>query len=340
GKMQTLRQYDGNDYLIQFYSQWRYNVSDRFTINSGIHALRYFINNQYSVEPRLGGKYNFSSKKSLTAGFGFHSQLQPTEVYYSQAYNYATAQYVRTNTNLGFSKSFHAVMGYEQMLRNDIRFKVEVYRQELYNIPIDGAEKNAFSILNFGADFAALPARDSLVNNGKGNNTGIEITIEKYFSKGFYWLFTSSFFDSKYTPSIGKEFNTAFNGKYVINGLAGYEYKCGKKKNNILSINLKSTVAGGRRFTPIDLPASQQAGEVRYNWNLAYSEQFKTYFRADIRIGFKLNAKRVTQEWAIDIQNAFNSQNPLQQSFDIKDGSIKVEYQQGFLPIALYRIQF
>jgi hypothetical protein len=340
GKIQTLRQYSGNDYLFQLYSQWKFNVSEKLTVNSGIHMMRYFLNKSYSLEPRLGAKFLLTPKKNISTGIGMHSQLQPTEVYYSQIYNNSLNAYVRTNTNLGFSKSIHAVVGYEQNLNKNIRLKIELYRQELYQIPIDGVEKNAFSLLNFGADFAALPARDSLLNNGKGNNTGIEITLEKYFSKGFYWLFTSSFFDSKYTSSLGKEFNTAFNGKYVINGLAGYELKCGKNKNNIFSINLKTTVAGGRRFTPIDLQASQAAGDVVYNWNMAYSEQFKTYFRADIRIGFKKNSKRVTQEWAIDIQNTFNSKNPLQQSYNISDGSIKTEYQQGFLPIALYRIQF
>lgn len=340
GNMQTLRQFDGSNYLIQGYLQWKYIVKQNLIWNAGLHAQHFAMTGETSLEPRAGLKFQLNSFQNITAGFGLHSQLQPLEVYYSQYLNPLTGSYIQNNRTLKFSKALHQVIGYEYMTASGVRLKAEIYYQYLYHIPVESQSKSAFSLLNFGADFANLPARDSLVNLGRGTNKGLEITLEKYFSRGYYWLLTASFFDSKYKGSNGIEFNTAFNGKYVVNGLAGYEYKCGKTKNNIFSLNIKSTIAGGRRYTPIDLDASQLAGEVRLNWNEAYALQFYPYFRADIRIGFKLNGRHVTQEWALDIQNAFNSKNPLQLSYNIRTGQLITEYQQGFLPIVLYRILF
>jgi hypothetical protein len=80
--------------------------------------------------------------------------------------------------------------------------------------------KDYFSTANLGADFNS-PNVDSLVNNGTGENYGIELTLEKFYSKGYYFLVTASVFESKYTGSDGIYRNTAFNGNYVFNALSG-----------------------------------------------------------------------------------------------------------------------
>ena len=138
----------------------------------------------------------------------------------------------------------------------------------------------------------------------------------------------------------GIQRNTAFNSNYVVNGLAGYEWSLGKKKNQVLGLNLKLTQAGGRRYTGIDIPASLQSGTTEYNDMNPYGEQFKTYFRTDFKISYKLNGKKVTQEWALDIQNIFDTQNPLTASFNRDTGKVRIENQQGRLPMVFYRIQF
>lgn len=114
----------------------------------------------------------------------------------------------------------------------------------------------------------------------------------------------------------------------------------GRKKNNIFSINLKTTVAGGRRKTPTDMDSSIYYGEQRFDYARSYADQYKQYSRTDIRIGFKLNGKHVTQEWAVDIQNAFNQLNPLTEIYDPIKQRVVTQYQQGILPVVLYRIQF
>ena len=71
-------------------------------------------------------------------------------------------------------------------------------------------------MLNEGTDFV-LPNGIGYQNKGEGTNYGLEFTLEKFYSKGYYFLFTTSLFDSKYKGSDGNKRNTRFNGNYVFN---------------------------------------------------------------------------------------------------------------------------
>jgi hypothetical protein len=98
--------------------------------------------------------------------------------------------------------------------------------------------------------------------------------------------------------------------------------------------------AGGRRYVPIDLEKSIAEGSEERDWSRAYEDRYNDYFRTDLRIGFKLNGKRVSQEWAIDLQNLTGFQSVFLEGFDANKGETYTIYQQGFLPMFLYRIQF
>src|SRR5688572_117004 len=162
---------------------------------------------------------------------------------------------------MDFTRSQHLVLGYDRMLTNNMRLKVESYYQYISKVPVEQT-LSSFSMLNAGADFS-MPDEDSLVNKGTGRNYGIELTLEKFYSQGYYFLFTSSLFDSRYKGSDDVLRSTAFNGKYVVNLLAGKEFKVGRK-NNVFNIDWKLTTAGGRYVTPIDFEKSRLAGEAVY----------------------------------------------------------------------------
>ncbi|MBK7430289.1 MAG: hypothetical protein IPI62_04960 [Bacteroidetes bacterium] len=59
-----------------------------------------------------------------------------------------------------------------------------------------------------------------------------------------------------------------------------------------------------------------------------------------MKFGFKLNGKKVTQEWTLDIQNILDSKNVFQQVYNPTTQSIQTEYQLGFFPMVTYRILF
>jgi len=332
----NFRNTDGSTMLSQAYIQWKHRFNEKLTMNTGLNAMHYELNNKGVIEPRLGFNYAISPRSSVSAAYGLHSNLQPVLLSFFQTQN-PDGSYSLTNKSLGFTRSHHIVLGYERSLTESLRLKVETYYQSLFDAPIERTP-SYYSVLIEGADFAPID-KGSLVNNGTGRNYGIEMTLEKYFSNNYYFLVTSSLFDSKYTGSDGIERNTPFNGRYVLNLLAGKEFRVGRK-DNVISINWKMTSAGGRYIRPVDLVRSAEARTTVYDDNRAFSDQQTAYFRTDLKIGFKMNRQYSTHELAIDLQNVTNNQNVFQQAYNPRTNRIGTAYQQGFLPIPFYRLTF
>jgi hypothetical protein len=330
----TLTNLKDGAFLMQSYLQWQHKFSDKLTMNTGLHTQHLLYNKTNAVEPRFGLKYKGNERHTLSFGAGLHSQLQPVIVYFieEEVNNLPTLP----NKNLDFSKSAHFVFGHDFLIGNDIRLKTELYYQHLFNVPVD-TFSSAFSMLNEGADFL-LPDRTGLINEGTGYNYGVEVTLEKFFSKGYYFLLTSSVFQSKYEGSDGVERNTPFNSNYVFNLLGGKEFNIGKNKT--LSFDTKITYAGGRRYTPIDLQLSQQFNSEVRLYDQSYASQYDPYFRADFKVTFRMNGEKVAQQFSIDLQNISGQQNVFLHGYNNNSGQIATTYQRGFFPDVQYKIFF
>lgn len=330
--------YTGNAFLIQPYIQFKINLSSSLTLNTGLHYQQFFLNNNSSsLEPRLGLKWSLSPTQSISFGTGLHSQLQPAYIYFQT--DTATASLKNHNKDVGFTKSLHVIGGYEHLISGNLRLKTEVYYQYLYNIPIEKNLASAFSTVNQGGGFTFIrPGK--LENEGTGTNYGIELTLEKFFNEGFYFLLTGSLYESFYKGSDGIRRRSEFNGNYATNILGGYELKLGKSKNTILAMGGKLTLAGGRRYTPIHYEKSKAEGEAVYIDSLSYSKQYKPYWRTDIRISLRKNYKRVSHEISLDLINTFNTKNILTQTYDARNNRVVLEYQLGLLPLMNYVLDF
>ncbi len=323
----------GNTFLGQFYADWQHRFSEKATLNVGLHSQGLALNSTFSIEPRLAFKYQASKRLSASLGYGRLSQMQGLQVYFVETRKNNVSSY--TNQNVGFSINDQVVASLDFALTPKSRLKVETYYQYLTKIPVEN-RKTAFSMLNAGAEFG-LPDVDSLQNAGTGTNYGLEMTLEHFFTDSYYYLFTVSLFDSKYKGSDGRERNTVFNGNYVINGLFGKEFRLSEKYR--LSFDLKGTLSGGRRYTPIDLEASRiQNRTVRTNDT--FGSQYDPYFRLDTKVTLRRSGKKVHQEWSFDIQNITNQQNIFTQSFDAGSKTIRNTYQLGLFPLVQYRILF
>jgi hypothetical protein len=318
--------------LTQGYVQWKHRFTNKFSANVGLHSQYFDINQQAVIEPRLGLKLALGAKSSINLGYGLHHQTLPTYNLFLQNSNG-----IQTNKNLDFTRSNHVVLGFESNIAKNIKFKIETYYQAIDQVPVTNYS-STFSALNTGASFNPDDQAD-LVNKGTGTNYGAEITLERFFNKGFYFLITGSVFDSKYKGSDKIERNTAFNTKYAANALAGKEFKLGKK-GSVLYANIKGTTLGGKYFTPLDFAASKQAGIAVFDDTKAFSEQQTPYFRIDVKIGYRKDFKKSSFEIAVDLQNVSNNKNIFAQGYNPYSNTISYEYQQGFFPVPMLKFTF
>jgi len=334
-----VRDFNGGLTLLEAYTQGQYKFSDSWTLHAGLHAQYLDLNGDFAIEPRLAMNWQFLPNQTLSLGYGLHHQMQPLPILFFEE-EVQPGVFERTNEDLDFTRSNHFVLGYDVKWNTNWRTKVEAYYQAIDQAAVEPFP-SSFSILNAGADFA-FPQRGSLTNDGTGENYGVELTVEKFFSQGYYGLLTASVFDSKYEGSDGIERNSAFNNGYVVNFLAGKEIKIGKDKRNALTFDTKLTTAGGRYYTPVDLEASKVAGEEVLFEDQAFSERFDPYFRLDVKFGFLLNSKKgkFSQQFFLDLQNITDNENIFARRYNEVNNEVNNVFQSGFFPDLLYRVQF
>ncbi|MCE1197489.1 MAG: TonB-dependent receptor [Marinilabiliales bacterium] len=321
--------------LFQPYFQMVYKFNNQLSLLPGIHFSYLDLNQSAALEPRISLAWQTSDKQKLTLGYGLHSRSQTLSTYFLGSRD-AKGQLIETNRELGFTKSNQFVVGWDRSLSPQTRFKAEAYYQSLFNVPVE-QRPTSFSILNTGANWG-LNTEDSLVNKGTGRNYGVEFTLERFFAKNIYYLTTLSLFDSKYKGSDGTERNSAFNGNYVFNFLIGKEFPM--KRNAAFNVDFKMSYAGGKRYTPIDLAASQAANTTKYDDTRAYSLQFPSFFKTDIKFGYRVDSRHVSQEWVFYIENLTNHDNFLMQWYSKSQNKAVNVNQLGFFPMMQYRLRF
>lgn len=327
---------DGSTYLYQGYAQWKSRVNEDLTLNTGMHILYLGLNGQYSIEPRMGLQYQLTLKSKLNFGYGLHSRMESLAIFFSRD------EYGNTpNEGLDFMKAHHFVFGFETYLKSDLLLKTEGYYQMLTDVPIAAEDEDnefwlAQSMLNYNGGLV----NTALVNEGKGKNYGVELTLDKFFTNNYYLTLTGSLYNSVYTPRNGKEYNTRYNGNYTANLSFGKEYYLGNSDNNVLGLNMRILTAGGKRWTPVLLDRSIEEGHTVVDIERFYEEREGAYFRGDLRISYRKNKKKYSSIWSLDIQNFSNHSNVWGKYYDAEAGEVKTSYQMGLIPVLNYKIEF
>lgn len=333
--------YIGNGVLLQPFVQWKWRMTEKMAFTAGLHSQYFSVSNSLSpIEPRLGWKLNMDKGQAIFAGAGLHSSTQPMYTYFYHQLD-SLGNKVYHNMDMDFTKSVHSGIGYEKAFKNSLSLKMEAYYQYLYNVPVT-EDSSAFSLINMGSGFARF-FPEPLKNTGTGTNYGIELTLQKYFDKSFFFMISATLYDSKYFGSDGVERNTSYNGTYIANILAGKEFKLGEKQS--ISLGFKMTFAGGKRYGYIDTAATALNQELIFLDEGFNERQFYDYFRVDAKINWKFNAARTTHEIGLDLVNVTNSKNLLSLAYapDLLNPSKEPttpKYQLGFLPIFYYKIDF
>lgn len=317
---------------LDVFAQWQYRVTPRLTLNTGMHALAYLTNQTLSLEPRAALRYAFSERSSISLGYGLHGQMQPLGVYFVE-----DADGNLPNRDLGFTRAHHVVLSYDQTLPGNWHVKPELYYQSLFDVPVRRDVRDAFSVLNIEDGFVG----EILANNGAGRNYGLELTVEKFLTRGLYFLVSSSLFRSEYQGSDGIWRNTRFNTSYINSIVGGKEWQWNRRhKLRTVGFNLKATWMGGLRETPIDLAASIEKGETVRDDSRAFEDRMPYYLRLDVGFKLKRNYERVTTTVSLDVQNATSRQNVFGRYYDEQAREIKYWYQAPLIPILSYKVEF
>ena len=323
---------------FQAYAQWKWRWQENLSLLSGLHWSALQLNNTHSFDPRLSLRWQINPKTNLNFSLGKHSQHQHPSTYLVEEIT-DNAQRTRPNLNLDFTKAIHYVIGINHRFTPQLLLTAELYYQDLYDVPIQAEEGKVGSLLNSSSIWDILGAGE-VTNKGQGRNYGIDLTLDKQFAKGYYFLMTASLYDSSFTAQDGRRFPTQYAGRYLLNLLYGKEWKARKRNNRTWNFNVRYSLRGGNRYTEINQEQSIRDDELTFFEDRAFALQYPNYSRIDTGVRYTINKAKSTHAFMLDFQNFFNRKNIHSQVFDLDDRQTTTYYQSGLIPNFNYRITF
>ncbi len=322
----------GRSVLISAYTSSSINLTNRLKINMGVNGQIFTLNNHYTIEPRIGARQQLNSRQSLGFAYGLHSRLERLNFYFNNSQQTGEKA---VNKNLDFTKAHHFVFSYDYKISDVVHLVIEPYFQQLFNVPV--IADSSFSLLNLQGDWFFA---HTLQNTGYGRNYGIDITIEKSLSQGYYCLFTASVFQAKYKGGDNIWRDTRYNRNYVFNFLAGKEWQTGKFKQNLASLNARITYQGGNRYSPPNPTASHLAGDIVYDEQNAFVMQVSPSLNVHFTGSYRINKKNASHEFALKILNATAQPDFYGYKYNLINKTIDKDVSSVIIPNLSYKIEF
>ncbi|MFV0331231.1 MAG: TonB-dependent receptor [Dysgonomonas sp.] len=329
--MENFAKSDGSTYFASAFTNSTIRLNNELTTNVGLNAQYFHLNKKWNAEFRFGIKWQAQPKHSFALAYGQHSRHEKLDYYFVTTP--ATGSEL-VNKKLDFAKAHHVVLSYDWAISENTHLKIEPYFQYLYDVPV--ARDSSFSIINHRDWYL----NTALVNEGKGKNYGVDVTFERYLADGYYYLFTASVFESRYTGGDGIWRNTRLNRNYLFNALGGKEWKLGRQKQNILGVNLRLSLQGGDRYSPIDEAASQAEQDAVYDTSKAYEKQLSPAFISNFTVSYKMNKKNLAHEFAIKMINATGYKEYEGHIYNYRKKEVEMSRSAVVMPNISYKIEF
>jgi hypothetical protein len=320
----------GNTFLYQPYLQFSIKPGNRITINPGVHMMHLALNNKTAVDPRIAFQYRANGSHLLSFSYGLYSKTLPLGTYFYRDYNNKLP-----NLELDMLRSHHYILGWDHVMGKGWRSRIETYYQKIFNVPVVNDVNRTYWLLNDTEGYA----REALVSKGKGENIGVDIGIEKFFSKGFFMIGSFSVFNSTFTALNEKKYNTRFNANTSGSLTGAKEWII--KNNKVFQLGWKTIYNGGFRATPLSF-VQNGSREPVMDESRPYSEKIEPYFRTDARLALRKNKTGRSWQLGLDVQNIFGIKNTdaLLRRYDPSVNQWLYDQQSGLVPVLSYQLDF
>jgi len=318
---------EGSSALVQAYTQSRMTPTLGLDLTLGLHAQHIALTEHTTVEPRVGLAWALGGRHAVRLGYGLHSQIEDLRIYLAQ-----TDGGAQPNRRLGPSRAHHLVAGFSTAFSETVSVQLEGYLQHLFAVPV--IADSSFSLLNLRQDWTFA---EPLVNDGAGENVGVELTVERTLRDGFYALATGSLFQSRYRGGDGVWRGSRYDQRYAVNLLAGREIEVGQ--SNLFGVNVRLAALGGERRSPVDVEASEAQQDVVFDESRAFAERNPSIWLADLTLTYRRNGRRIAQVWALQVKNALAAKDTAF-DYNLLRNTVE-EIQEGYpLPVLTYKLEF
>ena len=326
---------EGNTGLTRLYTNHKVALSRRLSAVAGVNVMWFNLNNQWLVEPRVSMQYKTSPSSTLSLAYAMNSRKETTDTYFVLSTN---PQRPTPNNDLGLTRSHHISASFAQRLGDNAMLKIEPYWQWLFDVPVELG--STYSILNHRQFFQDR----ALVNEGAGRNYGIDFTLERYLKDGFYGMITATLFKSEYRDAQGQWHHSRHDRRYITNILGGKEWMVGKTKKNVFGVNVRFTLMGGDRYTPIPEDITFEDVMKRPDKSIPeidgvdpYTKQKGMNLGSAFSVKYTINKRHTSHHFILEYLQIKTFQG---QTFDLRTHEIVDKFTSLTFPNIAYRVEF
>lgn len=328
--------YSKNSLEIAGHMKYRWLDRKKFIVLEPSFRAQYYATfNNFSPEPRLQGKLNFTKKIRMKFAAGLYSQSlmssssdrDVVNLFYGflNGPDYLPETYKDKNNNTVTTKGViqkarHVVAGFELDVAKGLEIQVEGYQKYFTQLPA----VNRGKIYDDNQDNASKPdalKKDFIMEQGEA--IGLDFTAKYEKNRFYFWGVYSLSKNTRYSGNTisgdVQSYAPIFDRRHNVNLVGTYTF--GKKRN--LDLSIRWNFGSGFPFTPTQgfYPQVDFNNQFTYDYtngnaNLGYvagsynSKRLPDYHRLDISLKWLYNiSERMKFELNVGATNAYNREN-------------------------------
>ena len=251
-----------------------------------------------ALSPRVAASFAINEKWNMNASVGRYAKLPVyTVLGFKQDGN-------SVNRNSDYILCDHYVYGFEFLPKNSLRITAEGFYKQYSNYPV--SFNTGVSLANQGSVYGAI-GNEQVTSTGQGRAYGFELFLQQKFTKSYFLTASYTFFKSEFTGATGKYAPSAWDNRHLLSVIFGKKFKKGYE------LGVKYRLAGGAPYTPYDMTSSQlnyvTLGTGSFDYTQLNSQRLPVFNQLDIRIDKKINFKKSSLDFFLDIQNVTNAKS-------------------------------
>jgi hypothetical protein len=306
------------------YAQAAWQVGN-LQLTAGLRGEWYGFLDAYRLAPRLGASIAVGRSGSINVSVGRYYQAPQFIWLVGDPQNVDRLEPIRADV---------AIVGYDRLLRSDLKARVEVY----YRVYGDYAARlfRPQAVLQpsgFDDVTSDIPSGlEPLESIGTGRSYGAELLLQKRFSTiPLYGLMSITFNRSQFAGLDSVYYTGGFETRFVGNLLAGWRF------NPQWEVSGKFRVATGMPYTPFAEFGPLQ-GERDFN---RYNQlNLSTFSALDVRVDRRWAFRSVQLDVYIDIQNLLGRRNVIGTFWDPRAQRGGFDTGLGVLPSIGVSVEF
>ncbi len=260
-----------------------------------------------ALSPRVAASFAINEKWNMNASVGRYAKLPVyTVLGFKQDGN-------SVNRNSDYILCDHFVYGFEFLPKNSLRITAEGFYKQYSNYPV--SFNTGVSLANQGSVYGAI-GNEQVTSTGQGRAYGFELFLQQKFTKSYFLTASYTFFKSEFTGSTDTYAPSAWDNRHLVSIIFGKKFKNGYE------LGVKYRLAGGTPYTPYDMTASQlnyvTLGTGSFDYTQLNSQRLPVFNQLDVRIDKKINFKKSSLDFFIDIQNATNAKSTTQDLYSFQ----------------------